>query len=153
MKLARAELLAGFTPEELGQWGAVGIAAARTKWEANNYEGQRRWLKRMPQKMRQRAAKSAGAALRGTETARIRSQKATTALWDKRRRGEIPYLDQGGEKSPTARLTSEQVREMHQLRIDGWLIKDLAERYNMLPSGIHRILRGENWKAIYAEFH
>lgn len=59
-----------------------------------------------------------------------------------------------GEKSLTAKLTAEHVREIHRLyATGGWTQKTLAAKFDVSRGCISHILLGLNWPEIYAEFH
>lgn len=46
------------------------------------------------------------------------------------------------------RLTEDQVKEIFELRRQGWLQREIAERFGCTPSNISAILRGKSWKQV-----
>lgn len=55
-----------------------------------------------------------------------------------------------GEKHHNAKLTDEQVREIHVIAKQGVRPSAIAKRFNMLPRSINAILRGEERKSALA---
>jgi hypothetical protein len=60
---------------------------------------------------------------------------------DKQRDGTALY----GEKNHSTKLTAAQVLEIHRLRAEGWLYRELAKEFNISRAQIGSILRGESW--------
>jgi hypothetical protein len=60
----------------------------------------------------------------------------------------VLHLDQDGERNKMAKLTAAQVLEIKRLRDEGWLQKDLAEKFGVLQNCISRILSGKRWKTV-----
>ena len=56
-----------------------------------------------------------------------------------------------GERQPNAKLTDDQVREIHKLITLGVTQKRVAEMFNVHPMHISRIRRGKEWKHIFIE--
>lgn len=51
-----------------------------------------------------------------------------------------------GEKHPQAKLTWRDVREMRQLRAQGWTLQALADRFGVTLSNVGLIVTGKTWK-------
>ena len=57
-----------------------------------------------------------------------------------------------GENHGGAKLTADDVREMHRLRAEGWIQKDLGERFGIGQPQAGRILRGEKWAHLHPDY-
>lgn len=66
---------------------------------------------------------------------------------DARRTGRafVPPVKQGA-KHPNSKLTDASARSMFQLRGAGWLLKDIATRFNVKKTTVSDILSGRSWK-------
>lgn len=53
-----------------------------------------------------------------------------------------------GERATFAKLTSEQVIEIRRLFAEGVNFKEIAQRFNIGNTHVHRLVRRENWKHI-----
>lgn len=51
-----------------------------------------------------------------------------------------------GERCGTAKLTADQVRQIRELRQQGWLQKDIASKFKISRVQIQRILNGTRWQ-------
>ena len=58
-----------------------------------------------------------------------------------------------GEKNPNAKRTSEEVRQIFRFRREGWTQTKIAKYFGMDQTVVSGILRGKNWKEVYAEFN
>lgn len=56
--------------------------------------------------------------------------------------------DGRGENNTFAKLTENNVHEIRALRVNGWLLREIAEKYSIHLSQISLICRGESWKHI-----
>lgn len=64
-------------------------------------------------------------------------------MWEKNR-GHIPHHK--GERNPAAKLTQVQVNDIRKLREAGWILKDIAEKYEISISNVHWIITGKHWQ-------
>jgi hypothetical protein len=53
-----------------------------------------------------------------------------------------------GSKVGTSKLNEEKVLEIRRLRIDGWKIKDLCEKFGVHPGNIQYICKNKSWKHV-----
>lgn len=65
-------------------------------------------------------------------------------------KGRANRARQFGETNPVARLTENQVRDIHR---DQRQHREIASAYGVAESTISMIKRGRNWPHIFAEFH
>lgn len=63
---------------------------------------------------------------------------------DSRRHGTMLL----GERNPLSKLTADEVLLMRSLAADGWLYRELAVRFRVSMSLVHRIVRRQLWKHI-----
>jgi len=63
---------------------------------------------------------------------------------DKKRHGTW----QGGENNPQHKLTSAQVQAIYRLAWSGWTQKKIADLFNVDPSTVGHIKRGEQWASV-----
>lgn len=59
-----------------------------------------------------------------------------------------PHKVLRGENRPTAKLTASLVREIRRHRTDGWTTQALAERFQVAPSTIRRVMTRALWKDV-----
>jgi hypothetical protein len=77
--------------------------------------------------------------------------------WDTRKNNQSDIERHGtrnaprGERSGSAKLTEEQVREVFRLRKSGLLQKEIAKRLGVIRQTIGLILSGKNWPHIFEE--
>lgn len=65
---------------------------------------------------------------------------------DKIRKGRAVY--RRGENNQNAKLTEENIKLSYQLRSEGWIYKDLGEKFSVSPSAIRSALSKKSWKHI-----
>jgi hypothetical protein len=53
-----------------------------------------------------------------------------------------------GSKNSCAKLTETQVIEMHQLRAQGWLLRELAALFGTCAANVSNVLAGRRWKHV-----
>jgi hypothetical protein len=82
---------------------------------------------------------------------------ASNLVWGTRQENERDKLRHGrahgprGERHGNAKLTVERVKELRQLRAEGWLKVALATRYGVSPGVVARVLDGTAWKHVEME--
>lgn len=57
-------------------------------------------------------------------------------------------IDNRGEKCSKAKLTKSDVCEIRALRVDGWLLREIAEKYGIRLTTVSAIIRNKTWKHI-----
>ena len=86
----------------------------------------------------------------------VKTNNAVSNLrWDTREGNERDKLSHGtrlsGEKMPTAKLTRDQVVEIHRRRAAGETLFSLATKYGVAFQHIGQIVTGKRWREVYEE--
>lgn len=79
---------------------------------------------------------------------------ASNLVWGTRQENERDKLRHGrahgprGDRHGNAKLTVEKVKELRQLRAEGWLHTSLASRYGICKETVAEALNGRTWKHV-----
>ena len=100
------------------------------------------------------ASDATKAKIKAAVTAAYENPDLHQRLSDMRRgKKRDPSAIKHGEQAPSAKLTAEQVREIHALRSMGMIYAAIATEYGVATATVAAILSGRNWIHIYRELH
>lgn len=72
--------------------------------------------------------------------------KGRTARGESNGACTYPERRPSGEKNGNHKLTADDVKMIRTLRSEGWLLRELGERFGASTSSVSYIVRGDHWK-------